>query len=451
MSSPVMAQSEAKVKGKTGSRARAWGILAVLVLLAVGIAPRLTRSSRAEATAQAAVTQIPVVSVVAAKTSASSAELELPGNTEALNVARIYPRATGYVKERRVDIGSHVKSGQVLAIIESPEVDAQLSQAVANLEQARAAVVQAKANLEQSQAGVLQARAGVVQAQANQDIAATTNTRWTRLVSRGVLPKQAGDERKSAFAAREAETEAALANEKTALATVSSREADIRAANAAVDAQAANVRRLQRLQMFEQIVAPFDGVVTERNVERGDLVTGDGGNSRNLFSVAQGNTLRIQVNVPQTYSVDLKAGQTADITLRERPGRVYQGKVARTAEALDPSSRTLLSEVQLDNRDGELLPGMYAQVRFTVPRSKAVTIVPGNAVVANAQGTRVVTVTEDGHIHFLPVELGRDLGSEVEVLSGLKGNERVVTNPSDTLAEGQPAKTNGVEDKGRKS
>jgi RND family efflux transporter MFP subunit len=450
MSSPVMTENPPVLATKAKGRVRIWALLAVATLLVVGIVPRLTRSSRATATAEAAATQIPVVSVVTAKSSGSTAELELPGNTEALNVARIYARATGYIRDRRVDIGTHVKSGQVLAVIESPEVDAQLSQALANLEQSRAAVIQAKANLEQAQAGVLQARAGVVQAQANQDIAATTNTRWTRLVSRGVLPKQAGDERRSAFAAREAETEAAVANEKTAVASVSSREADIRAAQAAVDAQAANVRRLQRLQAFEQVVAPFDGVVTERKVERGDLVTADAGGDRNLFSVSQGNTLRIQVNVPQTYSVDMKLGQPAQITLRERPGRLFEGKVARTAEALDPGSRTLLSEVQLDNRNSELLPGMYAQVKFTLPRTRSITIVPGNAVVANAQGTRVVAVTPDEHIHFVPVELGRDLGSEVEVTSGLTGSERIVTNPVDTLTEGQAVKTNSSEEKGKK-
>lgn len=451
MSSPVMTQSSPEIETKRKRHVRVWGVLVLAVLVIVGVVPRWDRNARAAATAHAATTQIPLVSVVSARSSGSTAELELPGNTEALNVARIYARATGYVRERRVDIGTHVKSGQVLAVIESPELDAQLSQAVANLEQARAAVVQAKANLEQANAGVLQARAGVVQAQANEDIAATTNTRWTRLVSRGVLPKQAGDERRSALAAREAETQAASANEKTTIAAVSSRQADVRAAQAAVDAQSANVRRLQRMQEFEQIVAPFDGVVTERKVERGDLVTADAGGDRSLFSVAQGNTLRIQVNVPQTYAVDLKSGQAAEVTLREQPGRVYEGKVARTAEALDPTSRTLLSEVQLDNKGGELLPGMYAQVKFTLSRSQPVRVIPGNSVVANAGGTRVVSVTPDGRVHFLPVELGRDLGSDVEVSNGLTGAERIVTNPPDTLTEGQAVKTGEPKEKGKQS
>jgi RND family efflux transporter MFP subunit len=451
MSSPVMAPPAPEVTGKSRSRIRIWGLLAAAALLVAGTLPRWDRNSRAIATAHAAATEVPTVSIVRAKTSGSTSELELPGNTEAINVAHIYGRATGYIRERRADIGTHVRSGQVLAVIESPEIDAQLSQARANLEQARASVIQARANLEQAQAGVLQARAGVVQAEANQDLAATTNTRWTRLVSRGVLPKQAGDERRSAFAAREAETQAAVANQTTAEATVSSRQADVLAALAAVDAQAANVRRLERLQAFEQVVAPFDGVVTERKVERGDLVTADAGGERNLFSVAQGNILRIQVNVPQTYSVDLKTGQLAEVSLRERPGQTYEGRIARTAEALDPSSRTLLSEVQLENKNGELLPGMYAQVKFTLSRSRATTIIPGNAVVANAQGTRVVTVSPEGKVHFVTVELGRDLGGEVEVLSGLSGSEQVVTNPADTLTEGQAVQTNQSKGRGKNS
>ncbi len=414
--------------------------LAALVLLAIGIAPRLDRSTQAAETARAAENDLPVVNVVQAKTAGASSELELPGNTEAINVARIYARVSGYVRERRVDIGTKVKSGQVLAIIESPEADQQLEQARANLQQSRAAVLQARSNVEQAQAGVNQAAANVIQAQANQEIAATTNERWTTLVSRGVLPKQAGDERRTALAAREAETHAAQAATKTAEAMVGARNADVVAAEAAVNAQLANVRRLEELKGFEHVLAPFAGVVTERRIERGDLVSADGGGDRNLFSVAQSNVLRIQINVPQAYAVDLAPGQMAEVLLRERPGRKYMGKVARTAEALDRGSRTLLTEVQVDNQSSELLPGMYAQVRFTLPRNRPTIVVPGNALVANSQGTRVVTVTGDGHAHYVAVQVGRDMGTEVEIMTGLSGSEQLITNPADTLVEGQAVK-----------
>jgi RND family efflux transporter MFP subunit len=330
-----------------------------------------------------------------------------------------------------------VKSGQTLAVIESPEIDQELAQARAALEQSKAALEQAAANLEQAKAGVNQANASVQQAKANEEIAATTDQRWSRLVERGVLPKQSGDERRSAYLARQAESEAARAALRTAEANVVSRTADLGAAKANIDAQTANVRRLERLQSFERVLAPFDGVVTERKVERGDLVTAGSGGDRNLFKVAQARTLRIQVSVPQAYSVDLVPGQAAQILVRERPGQSFTGKVARTAQALDATSRTLLVEVQVDNSSGQLLPGMYAQAKFSIPRSHAVVIIPADALIANAQGTRVAVVDASKRVHFRSVGVGRDLGTQIEVLSGLNGGETVASNAPDTLAEGQ--------------
>jgi RND family efflux transporter MFP subunit len=439
MSSPVQEIEVSTKRGGKGGRIRTMVLasIALALLLTVGILPRISRSSRAAETARAATEDLPVVSVVNAKTSASASELQLPGNTEPINVAHIYARASGYIRERRADIGTRVKAGQVLAIIESPEVDQQLAQARANLQQAHAALAQARSNLNQARAGVNQASANIVQAQANEEIATTTNDRWTRLVSRGVLPKQAGDERRTSLAARAAETQAALAASKTADAIVISRQADVTAAEAAIEAQAANVRRLEQLQGFERVIAPFNGVVSERKIERGDLVSADAGGDRNLFTVVQGNVLRIKVSVPQTYAIDLHAGQPAEVTVNERPGRTFAGKVARTAEALDASSRTLLSEVQVDNSSGDLLPGMYSQVKFALTRAHATILVPGNTLLANSQGTRVVVVSEDGRAHFVPVQVGRDLGTEVEIVTGLKGSERLITNPADTLNEGQ--------------
>jgi RND family efflux transporter MFP subunit len=452
MSSPVqkLELPKQEAKPKLNPRAIALAAAIVLALLAIGIVPRFGRSSQAAETARAATEDLPVVNVVIPKSGGATSDVELPGNTEAINVARIYARASGYIRERRVDIGTRVKGGQVLATIESPEVDQQLDQARANLQQTKAALIQAQANLQQAQAGVNQANANIVQARANEEIANTTNDRWTRLVSRGALSKQAGDERRTALAARQAETEAAIAASKTAEAIVSSRRADVVAAQAAIEAQAANVRRLEQMQSFERVLAPFDGVVTERKVERGDLVSADAGGDRNMFSVAQGNVLRIQVNVPQTYAVDLAPGQQAEVIVRERPGRTYTGKVARTAQALDASSRTLLSEVQVNNSSGELLPGMYAQVKFVLPRSHPTLLVPGNALLANSLGTRVVIVGSDGRAHYKPVQVGRDFGADVEILTGITGSERLITNPPDTLTEGQAVRIPSAEPKEKK-
>src|SRR5436305_9013112 len=351
MSSPVeQLDIRTKGQGKRGRvRTAVLASIALALLLTIGILPRISRTSRAAETARAATEDLPVVGVVEAKTSASTSELELPGNTEPINVAHVYARASGYVRARQADIGTRVKTGQLLAIIESPEVDQQLAQARANLQQAHAALAQAQSNLDQARAGVNQASANIVQARANEEIAATTNDRWTRLVSRGVLPKQAGDERRTTLAARAAETQSALAASKTADAVVVSRQADVVAAQAAIEAQAANVRRLEQLQGFERVLAPFNGVVSERKIERGDLVSADAGGDRNLFTVVQGNVLRIKVSVPQTYAVDLHPGQLAEVKVNERPGRIFTGKVARTAQALDATSRTLLTEVHVDN------------------------------------------------------------------------------------------------------
>jgi RND family efflux transporter MFP subunit len=388
--------------------------------------------------------------VVKARLASGSSDLQLPGSIQPINLSSIYARTNGYVRERFVDIGSRVKAGQVLAVIASPEIDQELAQGRAALEQARAALQQADANLAQAHAQVNQAKANIIQARANEEIAATTNERWTRLVNNGVLPKQQGDERRSTFNARQAETSAAIAAQATAEAIVGSRTADIAAARAAIDAQLASVRRLEQLQDFERVLAPFDGVVTERRVEKGDLVSAGSGGERSLFSVAQSRTLRIQVNVPQNYSVDMHPGQDAEITLRERSGEAFHGKVVRTAESIAEATRTLLTEVQVDNSSGRLLPGMYAEVKFSFSRSHPVVLVPGTALVANAQGTRVAQIDQGRHVRLTTVQVGRDLGTEVEVLYGLSGSEDLVNSPPDNLSEGQQVNIIGAPQGGQR-
>ena len=436
---PPVIRVEVPGQANRPRRTTVWvaAVLAAVALLGAGIIPRMQRSARAAETAETASSSLANVLVVKARLTSGSADLELPGNIQALNVASIYARTSGYVQQRLVDIGTPVKAGQLLAVIASPEVDQELAQGRATVEQARAALEQANANLAQARAQVNQANANVAQAQANEELAATTNDRWTRLVDRGVLPKQQGDERRSAFNARHAETNAAIAAETTAEANVGSRTADVSAARAAIDAQLANVRRLEQMQSFERVLAPFDGVVTERRIEKGDLISAGSGSDRNLFTVAQSTTLRIQVSVPQNYAVDLQPGQDAEVTLRERPGETFHGKIARTAESIAAATRTLLTEVQVDNSSGRLLPGMYAEVKFTLQRSHPVVLIPGSALVANAQGTRVAQVGQDRRVHLITVQTGRDLGTEIEILSGLSGSEQVINNPPDNLSEAQ--------------
>jgi len=412
-------------------------LLAVFVFGAAAIA-RMERRDSAVRFSQQVASAKPVVSTVASAAAPAIAELTLPGNTEAVVVADIYARATGYVSVRTANIGDRVRTGQVLARIESPELDQELARAKASVEEARAALGQTQANVTRSEEAVIEARARLEQSQANEALASATSARWSRLVEKGVLPRQEGDERQYAFSARKAETAAAQAAIRTAQATSSAARAAVVASEATVRANEANVERLERLVAFEHVVAPFDGIITERMVEQGDLITAGGvGGSRKLFAIAQPSVLRVQVNVPQAFAPDVKEGQEASLTVRERPGRTFKGRVARTANALNAASRTLLVEVQVDNHDGALLPGMFSEVKFALPRTRVATVVPADALIANAQGTRVVVVDGDGKLHFRNVEVGRDLGTQIEIAAGLEANVPVVINPGETLTEGQ--------------
>src|SRR5882757_1757265 len=265
-SSPETAQPKRRMT-------RILGFAALVVLLLIlGIVPRLGRRDAAMAQARSVEDAVPIVSTSQVKAAPPSSELLLPGNTQAVTVAAIYARASGYVSKRLVDIGSKVKAGQLLAVIESPEVDQELAQAKANAEQARAGLEQAKATLQQSDAGLNQAKANLEQSHANQEISRLSYTRWDRLVTRGVVSKQAADERRTDFSAKQAEVAASEANIRTADANIVAQRANVGAAQAALQAQLANVNRLEETKGFERVVAPFDGVITERKVERGDPV-----------------------------------------------------------------------------------------------------------------------------------------------------------------------------------
>jgi RND family efflux transporter MFP subunit len=385
--------------------------LLLAALLAVSILPRLAREREALATVRESPVTHPVVSIVHPEKGQPAAELMLPGNIEPLYSANIYARANGYVDRRNVDIGSKVKAGQVLAVISSPEVDQQLQQANAALGQSEAALQQANAALDQ--------------AKANAELARLTKERDLPLGAQRAISRQIVDEAVQTYSARVADVAAA--------------EANIVAARANVEANRANVARLEQMQSFERLTAPFDGVITERNVERGDLVNGGSAIAgKPLFAIAQSCTVRVQVDVPQSQAVNIRDGQKASLHVRERMGRVYTGTVVRTASALNDAARTMLTEVQVDNKDGSLLPGMYAQVTFTIPQGRTSFVIPTSALVINHSGTRVVTVNESGKIHFVPVTIGRDMGTLVEILGGLDGTESIVGSPSDLLQEGQP-------------
>jgi RND family efflux transporter MFP subunit len=397
---------------KTGSSVliRAGGAAALLlVLIAIGTFPRLTRQHDALAAVREAPATHPVVTLIQAKQGEPTSELLLPGNIEPLYSANLYARIDGYLDRRNVDIGAKVKAGQILAVISAPEVDQQL--------------LQSRATLAQSEAALQQAMAALEQAKANAELARLTKERDLPLGQQRAISQQIVDGAVQAHDARVADVAAATAN--------------ITAAEANVAANRANVSRLRQMQGFERIVAPFDGVITQRNVERGDLVsTGSSGASKPLFSIAQSGTLRIQVDVPQSEAVNIQDGQKAAVDVKERLGRAYTGTVIRNAGALNNAARTMLTEVQVENSDGSLLPGMYAQVKFTLPEQRTSLIIPTSSLVVDHGGMHVVTVARNHTVHFVPVTIGKDMGKEVEILNGLNGSEPLVSSPSDLLNEG---------------
>jgi len=361
-------------------------VLGTLVVLAalfiVGMFPRW----RANASlADAARDQRLTVSVVPTQRPDGPANLVLPGSTQAIQETAIYARTNGYVRQWYVDIGAKVEAGQLLAEIETPEVDQELNQA----------------------------RAAAQQASANSDLARATLTRWQKLVDEKVVSPQEFDEKKSALDARQADLNAAQAN----------------------------VARLEKLQGFEKIVSPFTGIVTARNIDNGILVSsGSSGQSPPLFRVAQTDTLRIYVTVPQTNARSVVPGQNAAVSFREIPEKTFDAKVVRTAGALDPASRTLLTELQVANADGQLFPGMYAEIKFAFPQDGRTLLVPGNAVMVQSDGPKVLTVDAKKILRARAVKLGHDLGDKVEILSGLNPTEPLVANPSGSLRDGAEVK-----------
>jgi len=406
----TLVESESSTLPGTKTTRVVGGVVVLILFLAIGFVPRVIRGREARDVVHASTVLLPEVIVVEPHVAPAHTSLSLPGNLEPMYSASVFARTNGYVEKRFVDIGTHVKAGQILALISTPEIDQQLNQARANVQEAAAAVEQSKAALQQ--------------AQANLDLARLTRDRYAPLIKTHAVTQQSVDDTEQAFNARNADVSAAAAN--------------ISVAQARLSAEKANVERLMQLQGFERVVAPFEGVITARNVERGDLVNdGSGNGSKSLFSIAQSDVLRVQVEVPQSAALTIDAGQKAIVTVEERPGRQYTAIVARSAASVDLAARTMLTEVQVDNHDGSLIPGMYGQVRFDVAQSQPSLVIPSTALVIDKNGTHVVTVSADDTVHFIPVVIGQDMGAQVEISHGIHDGERLVSNPSDLLSDGQ--------------
>ncbi len=328
---------------------------------------------------------VPTVSLVAPERGAPAQEIVLPGTIQPFTDAPIFARTTGYLKRRTVDIGAHVRAGQLLAEIDTPEIDQQLQQA----------------------------RADLATAEANLQLARTTAARYRDLIRSDSVSQQDLDNANGNEAARRAAGESARAN----------------------------MKRLEQLQAFRRIEAPFDGVITARNTEVGALID-SGGTARELFHIAAMKRLRVFVSVPELYSRVARPGLSADLALNEFPGRRFTATLVRTANAIDLPSRTLLTEFDVDNRRGELLPGSYAEVHLKLPSAGDAYRLPISALMFRAEGLRVAVLKDPAHVALVPVTLGRDFGSSVEVIAGLTGGEQVIDNPPDSLETGQQVRVN---------
>ncbi len=363
-----------------------WTVLAVLaVLLALAIVYGIVSRSHHEEKLETVTTEAatPTVTVIHPASSRLAPEISLPGNAQAFVDTPIYARTNGYLKSWHFDIGAHVRKGQLMAVIETPELDQQLQVAQAQLKSA----------------------------QANLDLANITSNRYQNLLKSNSVSKQETDQAIGDAAAKEAAVEAAMAA----------------------------VRRLEQLQSFEKIYAPFNGIITARNTDVGQLITGgveSGGTAHELFHLASINVIRVFVPVPEAYSGAVKDGGTATMTLDEYPGQVFTGKIARNSSAIDPSSRTLNVEVDVDNPRGELLPGAYVTVHFKVPDHGEVLTIPSNTLIFRSQGLQVAEV-RDSKIELVPVKISHDAGAYVEISSGLSASDWIVVDPSDSIQGGQ--------------
>jgi RND family efflux transporter MFP subunit len=434
-------------RARSGSRLRKLGWLGVfLAVLGTGAFFRLQNPSESAEVPSHSQAQVREVNVTMPKR-ASGGEITLPATIQAYQATDLFARANGFLKAWHFDIGAPVKMGQVLAEIETPELEQELAQYIALLKQGQAEHQQAIAELEEAKSDVVLAEANVVKAKANVDFAVSQAKRYETLVNSQTVAREEYETAVRERDARNADlqsTKAELARRKANLTT---RQAIIESREAIVGNREANVQRLRELTGFQKVVAPFDGIVTRRTAEVGMLVNaGSNSGTHPLFSVAQVDILRVQAAVPQSSAMGMKPGDQAHVTIPEKPGQLLAAKVARTAGAVDPTSRSLLVEVELPNPDTLLLPGVYAQIRFQSRQEQASWVVQAKALLMHSNGPHVVIVTSDGTLRIQKVALGRDFGAAVEVLVGLSGGEQLVVNPSDDLRDGQAVQVIGSND-----
>ena len=413
-SSAARASAAPDAAGGPARRGRLW--VGLLALAGVGLLGyrHWPDPSRASSPPPQEAKKLQTVRVAMARQASDTLSLTQTGTTQAFDTASLYPRATGYIVERKVDIGSHVKKGDLLFRISAPDLDQQL--------------VQAQSQVLQLQAALIQARAMVDQAEANRHLADVTNRRTSTLAGSGTETRQNADTAQAGVLAQGANVDAVKAAVKVAEANIA--------------AQEAQVARLKVLTGFEQIRAPFDGVVTTRNTDVGDAVTADTNTGAPLLTLARDDVLRMAVNVPLYAADGIRDGLEAKAEVAQRPGQVFPGRVSRSSTTLLHASRTLVTQVDIPNPDRVLQAGLYITLTLAIPRVSPAVSVPNDALIFDQDGTRVAVVeagAESGHVvRMRPVTIFRQTGTVLELRTGLTGGERVVVGPPASLRDGDP-------------
>ena len=410
-------------------------------LVAFGAIPRLVQQKQLASHTQSMLAQDVPVSVTIAQPGADTQEFILPGSTQAIQDALIYARVNGYIRSRYVDIGDRVHAGQILAYIDTPELDKQV-------QAAESAVKQAQSSLENTREALAKAEADLKTAEANTRKAITDLAfytlevgRYKRLSDLGAVSLEDSDSRTQAYQAGQANLEAMKAATRSSQAGVNSAKAAVRVANAALDAAQAQCEQYEATRSFKKVRALFDGIVTQRNVDAGALVT-SGSNSTNtvLFEIAKTDVLRIFVYVPEQYVPYIQNGEKALINVQEYPGAKFAGKVTHVAGGLDPTSKTLQVEIHVQNASHKLLPGMYARVCFQAPTRFRPVILPATCVKTRAEGCFVYTVDSKKKVHLHKIEIGRDLGGLFEITSGINAGDKAIVSPADDIHDGLEVK-----------
>jgi len=436
VASAVVAPSARQSWRKIASYALAGGIS--MAALGAGVRPWLAPRTVQAASHDAASPVARSVST-AIPQQQSISQVTLPATVEPYQSAQLFSRVSGYVKAWHAELGQTVKSGDVLAEIDTPELDQELMQSRADLGVARAAVVQAEAELIEAQAALEQVQADRARSQADVELANTRLRRREVLLDKQAATQEEYDTAVRDRDARKADVTASDAGITRQAANIGTQRAVIESRKAAVESAEANVRRLEQLQAFQKIKAPFDGVVIRRTAEVGSLVTaGNSANGESLYELAQTDRVRVQVPVPQAEAAGVGVGSDVTVRIPEHPDRSLTATVTRTSQSVDPRTRTLLAEIELPNSEGLLPPGIYAEVAVETRSPESTWLIPTNTVRMQVDGPHVVLATERNDLQVRPVRLGRDFGRTVAVLEGITGSEQLVVNPTDDLADGMP-------------